>query len=279
MNFFNVAAAGVILYRPFFESPSDDFDSSHVHEGPWTLWLGPIVLGILALVSWIFIGSDFFSVQLFSPAVSSVYGKPLEIVLYAIPPYFNIVPMLSIATIVLGFLFAFYHQRILGWASGITTRAGNFGPEMAYFNFIDGMLSLTNDFALVWQNGYLRRYLGVVFVTLIIFVTLPFVLFGDWSNINLMITGVPRVNEIIIGFVIIGAAIWVVRFSGRLSAIAALGVVGYGIALLFLYFNAPDLAMTQFSVETLTVIIFVLLLYKLPRYNQSIEGSRQPCRS
>ena len=82
----------------------------------------------------------------------------------------------------------------------------------------------------------------------------------------------PGINEVIIALVIISAAFWVVRFPGRLSAISALGVVGYGIALLFLYFNAPDLAMTQFSVETLTVIIFVLLLYKLPRY-QSLTST------
>ena len=39
----------------------------------------------------------------------------------------------------------------------------------------------------------------------------------------------------------------------------SLGVVGYGVALTFLMYGAPDLAMTQFSVETLTVIIFVLV--------------------
>jgi multicomponent Na+:H+ antiporter subunit A len=36
--------------------------------------------------------------------------------------------------------------------------------------------------------------------------------------------------------------------------------------LLFLFYGAPDLAMTQFSVDTLTVILFVLVLYKLPKY-------------
>jgi multicomponent Na+:H+ antiporter subunit A len=35
---------------------------------------------------------------------------------------------------------------------------------------------------------------------------------------------------------------------------------------MFLFFGAPDLAMTQFLVETLTVILLVLVLYRLPRY-------------
>ena len=52
----------------------------------------------------------------------------------------------------------------------------------------------------------------------------------------------------------------------RLGAVAALGVVGYSVALIFVLFGAPDLAMTQFMIETLTVILFVLVFYHLPRF-------------
>ena len=44
-----------------------------------------------------------------------------------------------------------------------------------------------------------------------------------------------------------------------MSAVLSLGAVGYGVAVMFLRFGAPDLAMTQFSVETLTVLIYVLV--------------------
>jgi hypothetical protein len=44
-----------------------------------------------------------------------------------------------------------------------------------------------------------------------------------------------------------------------MAAVLALGAVGYGVAVMFLSFGAPDLAMTQFSVETLTVLIYVLV--------------------
>ena len=53
-----------------------------------------------------------------------------------------------------------------------------------------------------------------------------------------------------------------------LKASAALGAVGYGVALVFALFSAPDLAMTQFAVETLTVFVMVLVLYRLPRFVQ-----------
>ncbi|WP_238531584.1 hydrogen gas-evolving membrane-bound hydrogenase subunit E [Nitritalea halalkaliphila] len=37
--------------------------------------------------------------------------------------------------------------------------------------------------------------------------------------------------------------------------------------MIFLFYSAPDLAMTQFSIDTLTVILFVLVIYNLPKYN------------
>lgn len=37
--------------------------------------------------------------------------------------------------------------------------------------------------------------------------------------------------------------------------------MGYGVALVYVVYGAPDLAITQFLVETLTVILFVLVFY------------------
>jgi multicomponent Na+:H+ antiporter subunit A len=51
-----------------------------------------------------------------------------------------------------------------------------------------------------------------------------------------------------------------------MTAVLSLGVTGYGVALTFLFFGAPDLAMTQFSVETLTAIIFTLVFYHFRRF-------------
>ena len=46
----------------------------------------------------------------------------------------------------------------------------------------------------------------------------------------------------------------------------SLGVSGYGVALTYLFFGAPDLAMTQFSVETLTAVIFTMVFYHFRRF-------------
>jgi multicomponent Na+:H+ antiporter subunit A len=68
-----------------------------------------------------------------------------------------------------------------------------------------------------------------------------------------------RLHEVLVVAVIIAGAIAAAAAKSTMAAVLALGVVGYGVAMTFLLYGAPDLAMTQFSVETLTVIIYVLV--------------------
>jgi len=69
----------------------------------------------------------------------------------------------------------------------------------------------------------------------------------------------------VIAGVIIAAALMSTQINKRLSAAAALGTVGYGVTLIYILYGAPDLAMTQFAIETLTVILFVVTIYRLPK--------------
>ncbi len=51
-----------------------------------------------------------------------------------------------------------------------------------------------------------------------------------------------------------------------------MGVIGYGVALIYILFGAPDLAMTQFLVETLTLILFLLVFFHLPEFSDLSTG-------
>jgi multicomponent Na+:H+ antiporter subunit A len=73
-----------------------------------------------------------------------------------------------------------------------------------------------------------------------------------------------RLHEVLIVVVIITGAIAAAMAKSTMAAVLALGSVGYGVATTFLLFGAPDLAMTQFSVETLTVLIYVLVFRHFP---------------
>jgi multicomponent Na+:H+ antiporter subunit A len=72
--------------------------------------------------------------------------------------------------------------------------------------------------------------------------------------------------ELVVAIILVGGVLYTVFTKSRLAAVAAMGVVGLAICLIFVFYSAPDLAMTQFSIDTLTVILFVLVLYRLPKY-------------
>jgi len=65
----------------------------------------------------------------------------------------------------------------------------------------------------------------------------------------------------------IAGIILAVIAQSRLTALVALGTIGFGIAFLFALYSAPDLAITQILVETLTVVFFSWVVFRLPEFN------------
>ncbi|MFC5170950.1 Na+/H+ antiporter subunit A [Streptomyces mutomycini] len=75
------------------------------------------------------------------------------------------------------------------------------------------------------------------------------------------------------------AALSCLTVSRRMKAVVLAGLTGYGAALLFVVQGAPDLALTQFCVETVSMIVFVLVLRRMPvRFEESIGTWRRALR-
>ena len=66
--------------------------------------------------------------------------------------------------------------------------------------------------------------------------------------------------QVVVGLIILAAALSATVLRNRLAAVLLVGVTGYGCGVIFVFHGAPDLALTQFLVETLTLVIFVLVL-------------------
>ena len=78
-------------------------------------------------------------------------------------------------------------------------------------------------------------------------------------------------------FCLIGATLCIVAFHrNRLLVLVLIGVVGVIVSLGFNYFSAPDLALTQISVEVVTIILLLLALNFMPRMTprESSAGRR-----
>ncbi|RBY78644.1 NADH ubiquinone oxidoreductase subunit NDUFA12 [Blastococcus sp. TF02-09] len=70
--------------------------------------------------------------------------------------------------------------------------------------------------------------------------------------------------QALIGVAVVIAVVGVVRIHRRIVAVLVLSAVGYSVALLFLLHGAPDLALTQVLVETVTLLVFVLVIRRMP---------------
>ncbi len=79
--------------------------------------------------------------------------------------------------------------------------------------------------------------------------------------------------SLLIAIMIIAAAIaTVIVHHQRLIALVLLGAVGLGVSLVFVKFSAPDLALTQLSVEVVTIVLMLLALYFLPQQSPHESG-------
>ncbi|MGC5077731.1 Na+/H+ antiporter subunit A [Agrococcus sp. DT81.2] len=123
------------------------------------------------------------------------------------------------------------------------------------------------------QTGSLPLHLGTI---LLVVVALP----GGVLLLSGLVTTDLRLfdsaGQVAIAIAISIAAILATTTRGRLKAFMLLGVVGYGVALLFLLHGAPDLALTQALTETVFLVILVLVLRRLPKYftNRPLRAAR-----
>ncbi len=80
--------------------------------------------------------------------------------------------------------------------------------------------------------------------------------------------------SIILGFMIIGA-IYALHAKDLLSAVVAMGFVGYGLVICFLLLKAPDLAIVQIVVETITLVIMIAVVLDSTRDEIPVKPDRR----
>ncbi len=107
------------------------------------------------------------------------------------------------------------------------------------------------------HSASLRSYVMAIVVTTLVLTGVALV---SIPELPAMRESLPvRLHEGFVVLVILAGAVSAALAQTTMAAVLSLGAVGYGVAMTFLMFGAPDLAMTQFSVETLTALIYVLV--------------------
>lgn len=240
---------------PFWKKP-DSTLQKNPHEVPPSMLIGPMILAATGLLVGIL---PFLFSPLISTACTSIVGYPVapEVKLWA---GFNLPLLLSGLTLIVGLLIFFFRTRITALQEKLTPP----GAEAAYDFIFKAVLSFAHWQTRTLQSGYLRNYLIIIIIATGGLVLTKFLRFGGFSEITIVNSLTP--TNVVITFIMIAATVLAVVAKSRLVALVALGTVGYGVALIFALFSAPDLAITQILVETLTVVLFAWVVHKLPEY-------------
>ncbi len=123
--------------------------------------------------------------------------------------------------------------------------------------------SVAADVTARFQRGSLPFYLGVIFLMVVALPGGAIILTGSLPDSLSLEGGLTRLPIVVL---VVVATVLAARSRRRLKAVMLAGITGYGTAMIFLLNGAPDLALTQVLVETVTLVVFVLVLRRLPVY-------------
>jgi multicomponent Na+:H+ antiporter subunit A len=136
-----------------------------------------------------------------------------------------------------------------------------FGGDDAFVAVLRGLNRIAAQVTRVVQSGSLPVYISVILLTAVVVPGGALVMNDAWE-------GWPRFAETplqaLLAAIIVGSAVGAAVVRHRFAAVILLGAVGYGMGAVFIVQGAPDLALTQFAVETLSVVVFMLVLRNLP---------------
>ena len=246
-----VAAAGIVAWRPFAGRPSRAAETAH--EGPWAMLAGPLLLAALGLAFGLV---PSLAAVVLEPAAAAVLGRPATVELHLWEGPSTAVYM-SAATFAAGFALYWAHE---GLRRRLSMARAVFDP--GWDRLMDGVAAGAHALSRTVQGGRLRTYVFVTFAALAAMMLATLVRVGAWPAVSLTDDLAVKHWSVLI-FILAGAAVTAVTNS-RMTAVAALGTVGIGVALIFIMFGAPDVAITQLLVEVLQVVLVAVAMLKLP---------------
>jgi multicomponent K+:H+ antiporter subunit A len=127
------------------------------------------------------------------------------------------------------------------------------------------------------ENGSLQRYLMLMFVFVLIFAGWPLFEMHQLGG-QKELTPIDLHNAIGAALLMIGAISTVIWYRARVVSLLMISVVGLMVSVVFTRFSAPDLALTQLTVEVVTIVLLMLALFFLPQHSPKESSSLRVVR-
>ncbi len=273
---FGSLATVVTPFSPGEQVPADRTPGEVGHHetlGSWSLW-PPAVMALLTLALGLVPGSLDGLVE---GATLSLEGRDTASggsVHLAI--WHGLTPALGLSVVALATGAALVVLR--GRLERLQSRFGGFGGgSQAYRWCLRQLLHWADRITGIVQSGSLPTYLVVILATLVL---LPAVALVQVRDVDLSVVVAESPLQAVVAGLVIAFALATAAARRRITAVLLVGGLGFGITVLFVVQGAPDLALTQLLVETLSLVMFALVLRRLPdRFRAPRGGLPRPLRA
>ncbi|MFO7634215.1 MAG: hydrogen gas-evolving membrane-bound hydrogenase subunit E [Caldilinea sp.] len=268
---FMVGAIITLVWEAFFRRRPDE-EGAHLHHAPSFGFVAPaLLLTLIGAFGALFIST--YENLLFAPAIAAISGEPVELELklwHGFTPVF----LTSLAILAFGFVIFAVRQWLRRGFAAVPQRLSSL---VAYDALIDAVYHFAYRLTTLIQGSPMAPQVSVTLLAGVL-VTVYAVFFTTArTSVLLDSLEMPSISEWLIFVLAIFGALTTVRARSRLSAIISLGVVGITVTLFFVVFGAPDLALTQLLIEVLTVILLVLVFFRV-RPDPAIADNRRVFR-
>ncbi|MBL1270950.1 MAG: monovalent cation/H+ antiporter subunit A [Oceanospirillales bacterium] len=263
---FAVAYSARFIHDVFFNGKPVDLPIYPPHEPPRYMKFPVEILVFVCIMVGVFptisVGPLLFS------AASATLGGDVPDYQLAVLHGFNLPLLMSFLAFFGGLLMYSQRQRFFDFHARFREIDGKAVFEAVVSEFVD----LAHRFTAWIENGSLQRYAMLLVVSVIAVAALPLAKNGLYIGES-GLSPVDWPTAIAAGMLIVSALATALWHRERFYALVLLSVVGLIVALTFARFSAPDLAMTQLSVEVVTIVLLMLALYYMPSWTP-LESSR-----
>ncbi|MFD2670434.1 Na+/H+ antiporter subunit A [Marinicrinis sediminis] len=263
----------IVVFKTFGGKYQPEKLDKKPHEAPIGMLIPPAILVSLVVVFGFF--PNILSYSLIEPAMAAILPSLLAqgeefIVSISFFHGWNTELMMTIGVIGTGTLL---YVLLAKWQGLYDRLPQKLALNVAYDQGLRGLDRFSSGLTRFYMRGSIRQYLIYIFTFFIGVIVYAFVRSsgfvwsgGDYAEIS--------IYEVVLVAVLVGSAIAVPFARSRVTVIILVGAVGYMVSLFFVIFRAPDLALTQMIVETVSVALFLLCFYHLPKLKKELTSIR-----
>jgi len=226
------------------------------HDPPFGLWASPALLAVLVVLIGVM---PFLAEGIVGAAASAVTGADLHPHLYI---WHGVTPALYMSGIAIvggAVLLALHRPLDRGWIATPRPEA-----KVIFDRIVAAAVALSRLLTESVHSGAISRYLAIFVVTATALGAFAFFGSGLSAPTRAMLP-VPPVIAVVWLMLVVATISVVVLHRERFTALTLIGIIGLSISAGFVYLSAPDLALTQISVETVTIMLLLLALHFLPK--------------